>query len=424
MTKKNISISIIGMGYVGLPLATALSNHYDVNGFDIDKQRIKELKKNHDRTNELSKQELKNSRVKYTSEINHIENSNIYIVTVPTPVNQKKLPDLSALKRSCNSIGKILKKDDIIIFESTVYPGTTEEVCVPILERVSSLKYNKDFFCGYSPERINPGDKKRKLKNIVKLVSGSNDKTKKKITEIYSKIITAGIKEISNIKTAEASKIIENIQRDLNIALMNELSVIFNKLNIDTREVIEGASTKWNFNKYLPGLVGGHCIGVDPYYLTYKAKEIGIESKIILAGRKLNDNMPKIIVKEALNRFSLKFKKNPNTKLKLLILGLTFKENCPDTRNSKVFDLINIFFKKSFNVTVHDPYVSKKTVVKNAKFIEKLSFKNEYDLIILAVPHKEYVNLGALKIKSMGNKNLVFFDLKSAFAKKLSDFRL
>ena len=423
MNSKYLSISIIGMGYVGLPLATALSHHYKVYGFDINKQRIDELKKLNDKTKELSIQELKKSKVKYTNQIKHIKNSNVYIVTVPTPVNDRKLPDMSSLVSSCKIIGKVLKQNDIVIFESTVYPGTTEEVCVPVLEKVSSFQYNKDFFCGYSPERINPGDKDRKLQNIVKLVSGSNKETRRKVKEIYSKIIKAGVKELTNIKTAEASKIIENIQRDLNIALMNELSVIFNKLDIDTNEVIDGASTKWNFHKYYPGLVGGHCIGVDPYYLTYKAKKIGIQSKIILAGRKFNDDMPKVIAKEALRRVKL-IKKNSNQKVKSLILGLTFKENCPDTRNSKVTDLIEIFMKNNFEVHLHDPHVLKYNKLKNTKLLKKLSSKIKYDLIILAVPHKEYIKIGVKKIKSMGNENVIFFDLKSAFKRHYSDFRL
>ena len=423
MNSKYLSISVIGMGYVGLPLATALSNHYKVYGFDINKQRIDELKKLNDKTKELSIQELKKSKVKYTNQIKHIKNSNVYIVTVPTPVNDRKLPDMSSLVSSCKIIGKVLKQNDIVIFESTVYPGTTEEVCVPVLEKVSRFQYNKDFFCGYSPERINPGDKDRKLQNIVKLVSGSNKETRRKVKEIYSKIIKAGVKEVTNIKTAEASKIIENIQRDLNIALMNELSVIFNKLDIDTNEVIDGASTKWNFHKYYPGLVGGHCIGVDPYYLTYKAKKIGIQSKIILAGRKFNDDMPKVIAKEALRRVKL-IKKNSNQKVKSLILGLTFKENCPDTRNSKVTDLIEIFMRNNFEVHLHDPHVLKYNKLKNTKLLKKLSSKIKYDLIILAVPHREYIKIGVKKIKSMGNENVIFFDLKSAFKRHYSDFRL
>ncbi len=423
MNSKYLSISIIGMGYVGLPLATALSRHYKVYGFDINKQRIDELKKLNDKTKELSIQELKKSKVKYTNQIKHIKNSNVYIVTVPTPVNDRKLPDMSSLVSSCKIIGKVLKQNDIVIFESTVYPGTTEEVCVPVLEKVSRFQYNKDFFCGYSPERINPGDKDRKLQNIVKLVSGSNKETRRKVKEIYSKIIKAGVKEVTNIKTAEASKIIENIQRDLNIALMNELSVIFNKLDIDTNEVIDGASTKWNFHKYYPGLVGGHCIGVDPYYLTYKAKKIGIQSKIILAGRKFNDDMPKVIAKEALRRVKL-IKKNSNQKVKSLILGLTFKENCPDTRNSKVTDLIEIFMRNNFEVHLHDPHVLKYNKLRNTKLLKKLSSKIKYDLIILAVPHKEYIKIGVKKIKSMGNENVIFFDLKSAFKRHYSDFRL
>ena len=423
MNSKYLSISIIGMGYVGLPLATALSRHYKVYGFDINKQRIDELKKLNDKTKELSIQELKKSKVKYTNQIKHIKNSNVYIVTVPTPVNDRKLPDMSSLVSSCKIIGKVLKQNDIVIFESTVYPGTTEEICVPVLEKVSSFQYNKDFFCGYSPERINPGDKDRKLQNIVKLVSGSNKETRRKVKEIYSKIIKVGVKEVTNIKTAEASKIIENIQRDLNIALMNELSVIFNKLDIDTNEVIDGASTKWNFHKYYPGLVGGHCIGVDPYYLTYKAKKIGIQSKIILAGRKFNDDMPKVIAKEALRRVKL-IKKNSNQKVKSLILGLTFKENCPDTRNSKVADLIEIFMRNNFEVHFHDPHVLKYNKFKNTKLLKKLSSKIKYDLIILAVPHKEYIKIGVKKIKSMGSENVIFFDLKSAFKRHYSDFRL
>lgn len=420
MKKNSYKISIIGMGYVGLPLACEFGKHFEVIGFDINQDRILELKDKKDITYEVNKKIINNAKkLIFTSDIDKIKNSNIYIVTVPTPINKDKKPNLNPLKSATKMIGKNLSKNDIVIYESTVYPGATEEICVPLLEKYSKLNYNKDFFCGYSPERINPGDKEHRLPSIVKIVSGSNSATTKIISKLYSKIIIAGVHVVSNIKTAEASKVIENVQRDLNIALSNELSVIFDKLNIDTKEVIDGAATKWNFQKFYPGLVGGHCIGVDPYYLTYKSKISGVNPKIILAGRKLNDSMPDYIarrLKDDLDKIGIK-KKVP----KIIILGITFKENCPDIRNSKVFDLISILKLMKFDVTVNDPYIKNIEGIKFNNNIDQLAI---YDAALICVGHKQYIKMGVDKIKKICKKKFLLYDLKSIFKINESDFRL
>ena len=420
MKKNSYKISIIGMGYVGLPLACEFGKHFEVIGFDINQDRILELKDKKDVTHEVNKKIIKDAkRLIFTSDIAKLKDSNIYIVTVPTPIYKNKKPNLNSLKSASKMIGKNLSKNDIVIYESTVYPGATEEICVPLLEKYSKLNYNKDFFCGYSPERINPGDKEHRLPNIIKIISGSNSATTKIISKLYLKIITAGIHIVSNIKTAEASKVIENVQRDLNIALSNELSIIFDKLNIDTKEAIDGAATKWNFQKFYPGLVGGHCIGVDPYYLTYKSKINGVNPKIILSGRKLNDMMPNHIagrLKNDLNKIGIK-KKEP----KIIVLGITFKENCPDIRNSKVFDLISILQLMNFDVTVNDPYVKNIDGIKFNNTIDQLAL---YDAAIVCVGHKQYIKMGVNKIKKMCRKKSLLYDLKSIFKINESDFRL
>jgi len=422
--KNKINISIIGMGYVGLPLACKFGNHYSTIGFDIDHVRISQLKKYKDKTKEVSSSEIKNSKkLSFTSDDYLLKDSNIYIITVPTPINNKKNPDFSPLKSASKIVSKNLKLNDIVIYESTVYPGATEEVCVPILEKYSGLVFNEDFFCGYSPERINPGDQSHRLENIVKIVSGSNLKTSKLISKLYSKIIKAGVHEAPNIKTAEASKVIENIQRDLNIALMNELSQIFRHLDIDTNEVLKGSSTKWNFHKYYPGLVGGHCIGVDPYYLTFKSKQVGVNPKIILAGRQLNDQMVKYIISQI--KKICKEKEIDKNRLKVLLLGLTFKEDCPDIRNSKSIELAHALVHSKFNVYLNDPYYSSlKDKKYNFKFDTKLNKKNFYDMIIISVPHKTYKKSGIRLINSLLKKKGVIIDLKSMYKKNESDFRL
>ena len=422
MTIKNYKICVVGLGYVGLPLAIELSKFFPVTGIDVSLERINELKVFKDSTGEVSKKELMTSlksNLKLTSTYNDTSSSNVYIVTVPTPINKLKQPDLSYLISSSNEISRILKKNDIVIYESTTYPGCTEELCVPILEKESKLKFNKDFFVGYSPERINPGDKIRRLPDIKKVISGSNKIALRIVKNIYSKIISAGIYEAPSIKVAEASKAIENAQRDLNISFVNELSMIFKKMNIDTKEVIDAAKTKWNFIPFKPGLVGGHCIGVDPYYLVYKAKKLGYDPKVIKSGRAVNDKIPNFIFESSIE---LAVKKKINiSKSNVLILGLTFKEDCPDVRNSKVFDLIALYRKWGINLDVYDPLVERGVIKQkyDLDILEKKPDLNLYQIIILAVPHKVFKQL---KIKT--NSKKVIFDVKSTLPNKFSDLRL
>ena len=409
----NYKLSIIGLGYVGLPLAVEFGKKYEVVGFDINKNRIDELKQGYDRTLEVSKEELKEAKkLTFTTSIGDIKDSNIYIVTVPTPIDKHKNPDLTPLIMASKTVGRVLKKDDIVIYESTVYPGCTEEVCVPVLEKESGLKFNKDFYCGYSPERINPGDKEHRVVNIKKVTSGSTSKTAKIVDELYRSIIKAGTHLASSIKVAEAAKVIENAQRDINIAFVNELALIFDRLNIDTLDVLEAAGTKWNFLPFRPGLVGGHCIGVDPYYLTYKAKEIGYHPEVILAGRRLNDNMGIFIANKVIK---LMIKKGHTIKdSKVLILGITFKENTPDIRNSRVIDIINELKEFGCEVDVYDPWANKDDVKReyNIDLIdnEKLTIDN-YDAVVLAVAHKEFKQFGSQL--STNNSKLVIYDIKS-----------
>ncbi len=412
------NIAIIGLGYIGLPLAIEFSKFYKVIGFDINKKRIKELKEGIDKTNEIVIKKSTFKKINFTNNIQLLKDSNIFIITVPTPVKKNKMPDLSHLKHASKIVGQCLKKSSIVIYESTVYPGCTEEFCGPILEKTSKLRVNKDFFLGYSPERINPGNNIQKLPNIVKIVSGSNKYSLDLIKKLYRKIIKAGIHVADTIKTAEAAKVIENIQRDINIALINECSVIFKKLNLDTSKVLKAAETKWNFIPFKPGLVGGHCIGVDPYYLTYKAKETNYNPKVILAGRKVNDNMSSYISKKILK--TLKERPKNNQKKRVLVLGLSFKENCVDTRNSKVFDIINSLQKKNILTHVYDPIIDRSNLNKKykAKLLNNLNKRNFYDIIILAVPHKIFIAMGIKKIKKLGRSNSKVFDLKSVFPKK------
>ncbi len=421
---KSLKLAIIGLGYVGLPLAIEFGKKRFVLGYDISSKRILDLKNGKDETLETKKKDIDRAKLlKFTNRKKDLKNCNCFIVTVPTPIKINKKPNLGPLIKSSETIGKVLKHGDIVIYESTVFPGATEDICVPILEKFSKLKYNKDFFCGYSPERINPGDNSRKLKKIIKITSGSNHKTAGIVDLLYKEIITAGTYKAESIKVAEAAKVIENTQRDLNIALVNELAIIFKKMNIDTEEVINAAGTKWNFQKFYPGLVGGHCIGVDPYYLTYKAKMVGYKPEIILAGRALNDKMDNYVV----DQFSKKMRKKliRLNKSKILVLGVTFKENCPDIRNSKVINVINKLKKLGCIIYVHDPYINdqKKINNKKIKMIKKLR-PNTYDGIIIAVNHKKFKQYGLKKIKSLGKMKHVIYDLRYAFKKKDIEFRL
>jgi len=413
---KNKKIAIIGLGYVGLPLAVEFGKKYSTIGFDVSKNRIFELKKGFDTTGEISKEEVKSSiNLSFSNNIDDIEKSNIYIISVPTPIDEKNEPNLSILFNASKMVGGVIKKGDIVIYESTVYPGCTEDDCVPLLEEKSGLKYNEDFFCGYSPERINPGDKKRTLTKIVKITSGSDKKTASTVDNIYKSIIKAGTYKVSSIRIAEAAKIIENCQRDINIAFVNELSIIFNKMNLDTNEILSAAETKWNFLSFKPGLVGGHCIGVDPYYLTYKSKNIGYDSKIILSGRMLNDSMPNLVCD---NIFKYFFKKKLET-LKLLILGITFKENCSDTRNSKVVDIFNKLKNKKINVDVCDPLANKKEVLSDfdISLINLNQIKEKfYDGVIVCVSHRQFLKIDVSKY--LNDKNTLVYDLKNIYNNK------
>ena len=414
-------ICIIGLGYVGLPLSLAFSQKgLKVIGYDSSLKRINELKKSKDINGEFSKEELMSlENILFTNKTSDIDIANIYIITVPTPINKAKNPNLKPLLKASKTVGKSLSKNDIVIYESTVYPGCTEEECVPVLEFNSKMIFNKDFFCGYSPERINPGDKKRKLKDIVKVTSGSNSETAIKIDKLYKKIIEAGTHLAPSIKVAEASKIIENVQRDVNISLMNELAIIFNKMEIDTTDVLKASSTKWNFLNFKPGLVGGHCIGVDPYYLAYKAKQFGYTPNIILSGRKVNNKMGKHIA-ETINNLIVNNNKKPQN-CNALILGVTFKENCSDIRNSRVFSLHKSLIKLKIKVDLFDPHAINEEVVKSfkIKLIEKINQK--YDVIILAVAHDEFLKMDLVNFKK---SNGIIYDVKSILDKKIITERL
>ena len=411
------TIAVIGLGYVGLPLVIEFGKKFKTIGYDIDKKRINDLISKKDITGELSLNDLgENPNIIYTSNLDEIRSANIYIIAVPTPIDENNKPDLNILFNATKDVGNVIAENDIVIFESTVYPGCTEEECVPILEKKSNLIYNKDFFCGYSPERINPGDKKRTLTKITKITSGSNKNTLLKIDDLYNSILEKGTFPVSSIKVAEAAKIIENCQRDINIAFVNELSILFNLLNIDTKEVLEAAGTKWNFLPFTPGLVGGHCIGVDPYYLTYKAEKLGYDSQIILSGRKLNDSMPQHVFDRIEKIFSSK--NITMSKAKILLLGITFKENCTDTRNSKIGDLYKIFIKKNAKVDVYDPLAIKDDVKKYFN-IKLLNFndisKTKYDCVIIGVPHDCFLNININQF--IKNKSVVF-DVKGIFKEK------
>ena len=415
LKKEEIKISVIGLGYVGLPLVVEFSKKYDVVGFDLDEIRISELNNKYDRTNELSGQDLSDLKnFKITTNENAIANSNIYIVTVPTPVDKNNKPNLNPIISASELIGRYLNINDIVIYESTVFPGCTEQICVPILEKESKLKYNSEFFCGYSPERINPGDKKNTLTKITKVVSGSNNNTLDIISQLYRSIISAGIFQASSIPVAEAAKVIENTQRDVNIALVNELALIFDKLEINTNDVLEAASTKWNFLPFKPGLVGGHCIGVDPYYLTHKAMEVGYHPEVILAGRRINDNMGDFIAEKTISEIS-KCGISP-LGANITILGLSFKENCPDLRNTKVIRIIERLQHYNCNLKVSDPCVLPKEA--KAQFGIELQNINEIknqDAVVIAVSHSEYINFPEDKWQRILRPKGVLIDIKSIF---------
>ena len=421
---NNTKIAIIGLGYVGLPLAVEFGKHYKTVGFDINAHRINELNQGIDNTLEVETQELKSSSLlSFSSDLESLKKCNVYIVTVPTPIDEHKQPDLTPLKSASKTVGSVINTGDIVIYESTVYPGATEEDCIPIVEEISGLTYNQDFYAGYSPERINPGDKEHRVTTIMKVTSGSTPKTADFVDALYGSIITAGTHKASSIRVAEAAKVIENTQRDLNIALVNELSLIFNKLKIDTLEVLEAAGTKWNFLPFRPGLVGGHCISVDPYYLTHKAQDIGYNPEVILAGRRINDSMGAYVAERVVKLMTKR--KIHVVDSNILILGLAFKENCPDLRNTRVIDVISEFETYHANVDVYDPWVSKEEAI-NEYNIELIPSpeKGQYDAIILAVGHNQFRALSSEGIRAFGKEGAVLFDVKYVLPKDEVDARL
>ncbi|MBU1308755.1 MAG: Vi polysaccharide biosynthesis UDP-N-acetylglucosamine C-6 dehydrogenase TviB [Gammaproteobacteria bacterium] len=417
-------IAIIGLGYVGLPLAVEFGKHYPTLGFDINQARISELKQGQDHTLEVSKEELQQAeQLRYSSNLDDLRQANVYIVTVPTPIDQHRQPDLTPLIKASETLGKVIKQGDIVIYESTVYPGATEDDCIPVIERISGLRYNVDFYAGYSPERINPGDKEHRVTTIKKVTSGSTPDIAEVVDNLYASIITAGTYKASSIRVAEAAKVIENTQRDLNIALINELAVIFNKLGIDTEEVLLAAGTKWNFLPFRPGLVGGHCIGVDPYYLTHKAQSIGYNPEVILAGRRINDSMGRYVVSELVK--AMIKRRIQVSGAKVLVMGLTFKENCPDIRNTKVVDILNEFTEYGISADVFDPWVD--ATEAQHEYGINLTAKPEqasYDAIILAVGHQQFRQLGAAGVRAFGKPDSVLYDLKYVLDKADTDLRL
>ena len=424
ISKDDVKIAIIGLGYVGLPLAAEFGKIRQVVGFDVNHKRILELKEGIDVNLETTEEELRDARhLTFTSSIDEIRECNFYIITVPTPINDYKQPDLTPLIMASETVGKVLRPGDIVVYESTVYPGCTEEECVPILERMSAMTFNKDFFVGYSPERINPGDKKYRLTTIKKITSGSTAETACLVDEIYRQIITAGTYKTESIKIAEAAKVIENTQRDLNIALVNELAIIFNRLEIDTEAVLRAAGSKWNFLPFRPGLVGGHCIGVDPYYLTHKSQGIGYYPEIILAGRRLNDNMGNYVSGQLIKAM---IKKGINVEgSNVLILGFTFKENCPDIRNTRIIDVVKELGNYSCNVDIFDPWVDAEEVEEEYGIIPVSEIKAaSYDAIIVAVGHEQFKKMGSTDIRGFGKDKHVLYDLKYILSTEQSDVRL
>ena len=420
----NVCIAIVGLGYVGLPLAVEFGKRYDTVGFDINAARVEELRAGRDNTLEVSADELAQAmRLQFSAELEGIRACNIYIVTVPTPIDGAKRPDLTPLVKASEALGRVLKKGDIVVYESTVYPGCTEEVCVPILERVSGLRFNEDFYAGYSPERINPGDKAHRVTSILKVTSGSTPQVAETVDRLYRSIITAGTHKVSCIKVAEAAKVIENTQRDLNLALVNDLAILFNKLGIDTLEVLEAAGTKWNFLPFRPGLVGGHCIGVDPYYLTHKAQEVGHHPDVILAGRRTNDGMGAYVAEQVV-KLMVRNAINP-VNARVLVLGLAFKENCPDLRNTRVIDVVNSLRGYNTQVDVHDPWVD----VEEARHEYGLTMTGQldsgsYDAVIVAVGHEQFRRLGAEGIRAFGKPRSIVYDVKYVLPRESVDGRL
>lgn len=416
--ERQPKIAVVGLGYVGLPLAVALAKYFPVVGFDINPTRIEELKKGFDRTGEVPKEDIRNPNIVYTSDEKLLGEADIVIVTVPTPTDRYKNPDLRFLKSATQTVGRNLKKGAVVVYESTVFPGCTEEVCVPILEKESGLKWKEDFFVGYSPERINPGDKKHRLENIVKVVAGDTPETARLLADIYGKVVKAGIHIAPSIKVAEAAKVIENTQRDINIALMNELAMLFERLGIDTRDVLEAAGTKWNFLKFEPGLVGGHCIPEDPYYLAYKAREIGFHPELILAGRRINDNVPQFVAQKVVKLLIKSGKVVQNSKV--LVMGITFKENVPDVRNSKVADLVKELEEYGIRVSVYDPIADPEEVKKyyGIDLIKEPKENAPYDGIVVAVKHREFLNITADQFEKLMKENPVFVDIKGIYPKE------
>ena len=417
-------IALIGLGYVGLPLAVEFGKKFETIGFDINVARVQELKEGKDSTLEVETDELQQATLlSYTTSSDEIQDCNIYIVTVPTPIDKHKRPDLTPLIKSSEMIGKLLSEGDIVIYESTVYPGATEEVCVPILKQQSGLKFNKDFYCGYSPERINPGDKEHRVTTIKKVTSGSTPEIADKVDELYQSIITAGTHKASSIKVAEAAKVIENTQRDINIALINELALIFKRLDIDTEEVLKAAGSKWNFLPFHPGLVGGHCIGVDPYYLTHKAMEVGYHPEIILAGRRLNDSMGKYVANEITNLMTKKRIQVVDSNI--LVMGLTFKEDCPDIRNTRVVDVVQELSGFHCNIDVYDPWIDKEESIREFGItpVEQPE-PGKYDAVIIAVAHHQFKSMGTTAIRALGKKNHVLYDIKYILPSEKVDGRL
>jgi UDP-N-acetyl-D-galactosamine dehydrogenase len=425
MNFNNAKIGIIGLGYVGLPLAVEFGKQRPVLGFDVNVARIAELQSGQDSTLEVSAEELRAaSQLTFSRDAQDLKACQIFIVTVPTPVDQANRPDMGPLVRASETVGTALGKGAVVIYESTVYPGATEEVCIPVLEKFSGLKFNVDFFCGYSPERINPGDKQHRLPSIKKITSGSTPEVAEAVNSLYAQIITAGTHKASSIKVAEAAKVIENIQRDVNIALMNELSLIFHRLGIDTLEVLQAAGTKWNFLPFRPGLVGGHCIGVDPYYLTHKAEQVGYQPQVILAGRRINDNMAAHVADETIK---LMLRKNiPVLGSKVLVLGLTFKENCPDLRNSKVVDIVRTLQRYNTHVDVFDPWIDVDEAHEEYSIhcLKELPPPGQYAGIVLAVCHREFAEMGEAGLKALGQPGAVLYDVKSLLPLGAADGRL
>ncbi|MGA0582866.1 MAG: Vi polysaccharide biosynthesis UDP-N-acetylglucosamine C-6 dehydrogenase TviB [Castellaniella sp.] len=424
MNIQDVRLAVVGLGYVGLPLAVEFGKHRDVLGFDINTRRIDELRAGRDHTLEVDGPELAQAKhLRYSSDPAELASANVFIVTVPTPIDEYKQPDLTPLERASETIGRILKRGDIVIYESTVYPGATEEVCVPVLERISGLKFNVDFYAGYSPERINPGDKQHRVSTIRKVTSGSTPEVADLVDELYRQIITAGTHKAPSIKVAEAAKVIENTQRDVNIALINELALIFNRLGIDTLDVLQAAGTKWNFLPFRPGLVGGHCIGVDPYYLTHKAQSIGYHPEIILAGRRLNDSMGGYVVSQLVKAMTKRRIQVQGSRV--LVMGLTFKENCPDLRNTRVVDIVRELGEYSIEVDVYDPWVDAAEAQHEYGLtpVAKPAV-GAYDGIILAVAHEQFAAMGAAALRALGKPEHVLYDLKYVLAAGESDLRL